>query len=357
MKKLQSGRFFYRLLNKRESHPFSGHIELTYRCNLNCIHCYSKGLEEKEKELSTSEWKRILDLLQKQGCFSLCFTGGEPLVRDDFLEIYAYAKKKGFMVTLFTNAQALTSEVIDFLLKFPPFSIEITLNGITKKTYESITRVPGSFLKAMKAIQALKEKKLPLILKSNCLKQNKHEIGKIKAFADDFLGKQNGKYHFKYDPLIYPKFNRDKTPTNYRLSFSEILKVKKQDPDFWEEYKSSLDCKFPRLKRRADYLYNCTAWRQEFFINPYGRLRFCDLSDRFSVDLKIQSFKKGFYKVFPQVLNARFKTDSKCRTCRLRPLCYYCPARAYLETGDQEAPVPYYCQLAEATAKEMSRKS
>ncbi|MFC1804981.1 SPASM domain-containing protein, partial [Candidatus Omnitrophota bacterium] len=190
-----------------------------------------------------------------------------------------------------------------------------------------------------------------LILKSNCLKQNKREIVQIKSFCDNFLGKANGRYHFKYDVMIYPRFDRDLSPTQHRLSFSEMLEIKKQDPDFWQEYKSSLGCKSPRLKRKRDFLYHCTSWQQQFFINPYGQLKFCDISDKFSADLKSFSFEEGFYRGFSRLLNARFKTDSKCRTCRLRPLCYHCPARAYLETGDEEAPVSYYCELAKETAK------
>ena len=173
MKKLQRGYFFYRLQNKKRYFPFNGQIELTYRCDLNCVHCYCKGSEDKDRELTAKEWKKILDALQEEGCLNLCLTGGEPLIRKDFLEIYSYAKSKGFIITLFTNGQAVPPKVIDYLVKSPPFSIEITLNGITKRTYESITQIPGSFLKVMKTINALKEKKLPLVLKSNCLKQNK----------------------------------------------------------------------------------------------------------------------------------------------------------------------------------------
>jgi radical SAM protein with 4Fe4S-binding SPASM domain len=373
MKKLQCGYFFYRLFNKKAHYPFSGQIELTYRCNLNCIHCYCKGSEgisrksyvvsrksevvsqkSEVRELTTEEWKRILDEIHREGCLGLCFTGGDPLMRKDFLEIYASAKAKGFMVTLFTNGQALTPEIINYLVKSPPSSIEITLNGITKTTYEAITQVPGSFLKVMKTIKALKEKKLPLILKSNCLKQNKHEIGRIKAFTDKFFAKlPRDRYRFKYDPLIFPRYNRDKTPCNYQLSFKEILAVKKQDPDIWKQYQESLNCKFPRLGRKRDFLYCCNAWLKQFFINPYGWMKFCDLTDKFSIDLKTTPFREGFYNLFPQLLKEQFKTNSKCRDCQLRPICYYCPARAYLETGDEEAPVPYYCRLAKAMARQM----
>jgi len=304
--------------------------------------------------LTTEEWKKILDVLQKEGTLNLCFTGGEPLIRDDFLEIYSYAKTKGFIIILFTNGQALTAKIMDYLVKSPPYSIEITLNSITKKTYESITQIPGSFLKVMKTINMLKERKLPLILKTNCLKQNKHEIGRIKVFTEKLFAKlRRDKYQFRYESLIRPRNNLDKTPCNYRLSFKELLEVRKQDPDIWREYQEDLDCGLSGLKRDRRFLYQCSSWLHRFFINPYGYLKFCNSSDKFSVNLKTTSFKEGFYEIFPKLLNEKFKTKSKCKNCRLRSICYSCPANAYLETGDEEAPIPYYCELAKRTVEQM----
>jgi radical SAM protein with 4Fe4S-binding SPASM domain len=353
MKEIASGHFYSRLHHQKKHCPLAGQIELTYRCGLNCIHCYCTGLEGGDKELSTTQWKKVLDELQKQGCVYLGLSGGDPLIRKDFLELYSYAKRKCFIITIFTNGQALSRRALDYLAKSPPFSIEITLNGITQKTYEAITRVKGSFSIAMGNIKKIKERRLPLILKSNCLKQNKNEIGKIKAFADGLLGKERVKFHFKYDPMIYPRLNRDKTPTNFRLSFQELSDLRKQDADIWQQYQSGIDTGFPDLERDKSFLYRCTAWREQFFINPYGRLKFCNFSEKFSIDLKTTPFKEGFYKQFPQLLTEKFKTNSKCRNCRLRPVCYHCPARAYLETGDEETPVLYYCRLAKAAAGQL----
>ena len=334
----------------------NGQIELTYRCNLDCVHCYCKGSEDKDKELTAAEWKGILANIHKEGCLFLCLTGGEPLIRDDFLEIYSFAKAKGFIITIFTNGLLFTEEIIRYLEQFPPFSLEITLNGITEDTYESITQVPGSFRRIIRILNELVNKNLPLVIKSNCLKQNKDEIAKIKAFTDQLLGKGNKRRRFKYDPMIYARLNKDTTPTNFRLSPEELLELRSSEPEIWEEYERGLCGKFPGLGRDRDFIYRCTAWYEQFFINPYGRLKFCEFSDKFSIDLKEKSFKEGFYNVFPQLLNERFKTDSKCRDCSLRPICYHCPARAYLETGDEEAPVPYFCELAKTKEQEMRRR-
>ena len=341
-------------LNNRR--PERGLFELTYRCNLDCIHCYCKGSEGLEKEFTTQEIKDILDQIHKEGCLEITFTGGEPLIREDFLEIYSYAKEKGFVITIFTNGLLFTEKIIEYLVKSPPFSIEITLNGITGPTYESITQVDGSFKRAIPVLRELADRKLPLVLKSNCLKQNENEISKIKTFADELLGKGNRRWRFKYDPMLYPRLNGDKAPTNFRLSPPELLEVRKANPEIWEEYEKGLYSGFPELGRDKDFLYPCSAWLTQFFVNPYGKLKFCQFSEKFSVDLRITSFKEGFYRVFPQVLREQYRTNSKCKNCRLRPICYHCPARAFFETGDEEAPVKYYCELAKALEKEIKAK-
>lgn len=357
MKNISPTHFYGRLKNKKYHFPLTGELELTYRCGLNCIYCYCKGSEDKNRELTIGEWKKILDAIQKEGCLFLTFTGGSPLIRDDFLDLYAYAKKKGFIITLFTNGQGFTDEIVDYLVKSPPFSIDITLNGISKDTYEAITQIEGSFSEIIKTIKILAEKKIKVILKTNCLKQNKYEIGKIKKWAEKLLGKPlENKHHFRYDPMILPRLNGDKTPCDFRLSFEELLEVKKPDADIWQEYQKCLHGDFPDLERDRNFLYRCDSWMSQFFIDPFGRLKFCEFSEKFSIDLKTTFFKEGFYNWPSQILNQRFKTDSKCRDCRLRPICYHCPVKAYLETGDEEAPVPYYCDLANATEQEMLRK-
>jgi len=356
MKRIGLGSF-HSELSKSDQHPLTGHIDLTYRCNLNCIHCYCKGSEDKDRELTTAEWKKILDEIHREGCIWLTFSGGDPLVRNDFLELYSYAKRKGFIITIFTNGQTFIDKIVDYLVKSPPYSIEITLNGITKNTYEAVTQVKGSFGRVMATIKDLNRKGLRLILKSNCLKQNKDEIAKMKAWTEENLGKPaKNKYRFRYDSILCPRLNGDTSPCQYRLSFEEMLEARKQDPDIWKEYQKGLHNTSLDIKRDRGRLYLCNAWMKQFFISPYGRLKFCLLSDKFSIDLKTTPFREGFYHVFPQVANQRFKTKSKCLNCDLRPFCYNCPPRAFLETSDEEAPVEYYCRLAEETQKQKDIK-
>ena len=103
--------------------PLSGSLELTFRCNLRCVHCYLDGQHTpspEQHELTTSEITDIIDQIVAEGCLWLLLTGGEPLVRPDWKEIYLYAKRKGLIITLFTNGTLLTPEDADFLAEWRP---------------------------------------------------------------------------------------------------------------------------------------------------------------------------------------------------------------------------------------------
>ena len=136
--------------------PLDGTFELTFRCNLKCKHCYCNqpvnDKKIKKQELSTEEIFRVFDEISEAGCFWLLISGGEPLLREDFEDIYIYAKRKGMLITLFTNGTLVNTKIAEMLKDYPPFLVEITLYGATAKTYEKITGVQGSFTQCIKGI-------------------------------------------------------------------------------------------------------------------------------------------------------------------------------------------------------------
>lgn len=344
MKEKNFSDFSEKFSSIKQRRPLYGQIELTYKCGYNCVHCYCKN--EPKTELNFSFWKGIFNQLKKEGSLELTLTGGDPVLHKDFMKIYDYAKKKGFLINLFTNAHNLTDDIIAFLEKNPPLNIEITINSLDRKNYEKITGVGGSLEKTMENIHRLKARGLPLVLKCNGLKENKHEILKIKKFVESLLGK----WKFKYDSFIFPGLKGEKEPLLHRLEPEEIKEIERQDKDMLEQ----------RIKQarhqnewfNPDGLYHCNSWFMNFYISPQGLLQFCNLSRKFSADLKKEPFKKGFEK-FLDILKVKPKKKSKCWNCGLLEYCYRCPARAFLETGDEEKPVEYYCQLAKVTKEFM----
>ena len=117
----------------------------------------------REKELSTEEIKNILKEAASLGCLKVRFTGGEPLLREDFEELYLFARKLGFKVLLFTNATLITPQIAELFVRIPPLEkIEISIYGMKRKSYEAVTRVTGSFDAAWQGINLLLEKKFLL---------------------------------------------------------------------------------------------------------------------------------------------------------------------------------------------------
>ena len=155
-----------RLAGRR--YPFSGSFELTERCNLRCGHCYinqpAGSRAARARELTTSQVTGILDQIADAGCLYLLLTGGEALLRPDFEEIYLYAKRKGLLLTLFTNGTLLTPRLADFLAEWRPYALEITVYGATQDIYERVTGVPGSYAACMRGIELALARRLPLSL-------------------------------------------------------------------------------------------------------------------------------------------------------------------------------------------------
>lgn len=325
--------------------PLSGQIELTYECGLNCVHCYCKGYKKKGKELTTERWKKIIDDISKQGCLWLTITGGDPLLRKDFIEIYSYAFDKGILISVFTNASEISDKVFQLWQKKRPLNVEVTFHSYRPENFEAITQVFGSFKKIKRNIDRLIKLKIPIVLKMVGLRQNKFDVLATKKFIEKLIGKKK----FKFGSFVFPALDGSKKNCQYRLTPQEILTIEKKDKDMIKQRKEQ-DEKDEQQKRPNEFLYWCNNWWTSFYINPFGRLQFCHLTKKFSADLKKISFKHGFYEVFPKLLEEKYKTDSRCQNCSSRLKCYRCPARAFLETGNEEGVVDYYCQLAKANA-------
>jgi radical SAM protein with 4Fe4S-binding SPASM domain len=339
MKELSYSDFNKTLSVPAQRVPLYGQIELTYRCPCDCVHCYCRN--QPQQELAASFWTGVIDQVQALGGIELTLTGGDALIYKDFPQVYRHAKNKGFLVNIFTSGTAISKTTFDVLEELPPFNIEITLNSIDPDNYERITGKKGVFDVVMKNIREIQKRGLPLVLKCNGLKENKHEIITIKKFTERLLGK--GK--FKFDSFVFPGLDRDEYPKLHRLSPQEIMAIEASDSDMMAESKK--DPNHQSQWFNPDGLYHCNSWFNQYFISPQGILQACHLTRDCATDLKKVPFKEGFDR-FLGLLDLKYKTGSKCIACELKEICYKCPARAFLETGSAESPVPYYCELAQA---------
>ncbi len=331
--------------------PVSGSMEVTRRCPLVCAHCYNNlpmaNQEAAHNELTYEEHCRILDEIVEAGCLWLLYTGGEIFARKDFLDIYTYGKQKGLLITLFTNGILINEKIADYLVEWCPFSIEITVYGRTKETYEKLTRIPGSYDRCMQGIQLLTERDLPLKLKTMATTINKHEIWEMKRFVEEDLGLE-----FKYDAMINPRIDCSQSPLAVRLSPREVVELDLQDPKRaaeWTRFADQINTR-RHPAEQLNELYTCGGGISSFAIDPYGLLSICALSQSAPYDLRAGSFKEGWESFLFSERHKKIERQTKCVACEIKAMCGMCPGNAELENMDKELPVDFLCQVAHLRA-------
>jgi len=332
--------------------PVHGMIEVTRRCPLNCVHCYNnlplRDDENARRELSTAEHIRIIDEIAEAGCLWLTYSGGEIFARRDFLDIYTHAKKKGLLVTLFTGGTLITPQIADHLAIWRPHSVEITIYGSTRETHESVTRVPGSHDKCMRAIRLLCERKIALNLKTVVLTLNQHELGHIKDLVEKDLG-----LNFRFDPMVSPRIDLSQQPLSFRVSASTVVDLEMSDPKQGPEWKNlarQFGGSFPAQHPKKE-LYYCKAGINGFGIDAYGGMNLCLFSPGGKYDLRRGSFKAGWEGALLTERRRTVSRATKCMVCSIRHLCGACPPNGELEHGDPEAPAAFYCEVAHLRAR------
>lgn len=333
--------------------PVEVSIEVTRRCPLDCLHCYNNlpmnDAAAREQEMSLDEHVRLLDELVAAGCLWLTYTGGEIFARRDFLEIYTEAKKRGFLITLFTNGTMITPRVADYLAEWRPFVIEITLYGATRETYEALTQIPGSFKRCMNGIRLLLERNLPLKLKTVPTTINKHEVYEMKRMAEE-------EFHveFKFDPLVNPRIDCSQSPLAVRLTPEEAVVLDYFDPKRKLEYQRLLVHERDRApivdNPDENHRYFCGGGMSGCAVDPTGHMSICVISHQQGYDIRGGSFREGWEGRLQEIRNQERKSATICNSCKIKSICGMCPATGELETGDPEAPVDFLCQVAHLRA-------
>lgn len=322
--------------------PMSGSIALTHRCNLSCIHCFVRndesGFGSLRPELSTVQFRRVLDEVVEAGCLSLLLTGGEPLLRPDFGEIYRHARSNGLMVSIFTNGTLVTERQVALFRELPPRSVEMTIYGASAGTYERVTGVAGSFERFLAGFRRLLEAGVSVRLKTMLMTLNKHELVQMEQFAE-----ASG-VPFRFDACITPRLNGDLSPLTLRVSPEEAIEAELAGGrvEIWRDYISKRS--LPPLK---ETVYDCGAGMINFHVDATGRLMPCQMTNNYGYDLTDGSFAEGWRQAMPIIRSKKAEPSMKCWDCEKRLLCSHCPAASALETGSEEVPATFLCTLGQ----------
>jgi MoaA/NifB/PqqE/SkfB family radical SAM enzyme len=336
-------------------------IELTERCNSDCIHCCINlpvnDKKVKSREMTTEHIKDILVQAEKLGCMKVRFTGGEPLLRPDFEELYIFTRRLGIKVLLFTNARLITEKLADLFNRIPPLvTIEVTVYGMHKKSYEAVTRARGSFAQFRRGVSLLLERKIPFIVKSALLPQNKHEIDEFEAWAKTIPWMTKDPSYSMFFDLRNRCDDEEKNRfiSSLRLNPEEGLAILTRDAHRYRKGINEFASKF--MRPPGDKLFGCGAGCG-MCIDAYGVAQPCMgvRAPELTYDTKqhclesiLDEFKalKDMHATNPDYLKC-------CALCFLKGLCEQCPAKSWDECKTLDTPVEYLCEIAHAKARWM----
>lgn len=303
--------------SKEKEIPFIGNIELTGLCNLKCKMCYVIN-EDGDKDLTTEEWNLLLRDAVKAGMGEAYLSGGEPLLRNDFEELYCKLYDLGTRIMILTNGILLDEKLVEIFKKRPPEGISITLYGCDNESYETITGCPDGFDKVMSSIEKSISNNLPLSLKVPALKPLLNQYNLFSNIANRYNLKMSlGKY-------ISPVRGCTSLSNNWRLSPKEINDI------------------IPLIEGKDRFVYaptkrtgkvsDCNCGKGRFAICYDGRLVGCLSYTELCTYPLIDGFTVALSKL-REMIDKQEDFCQACKECEYVNKCSLCPGVNYAETG------------------------
>ncbi len=335
--------------------PLLGTFDLTYRCPNDCRHCWLRlapGAEEAAAELSTDEVRRIVDEARALGCREWAVSGGEPMLRPDFAEIFDHMTARAAWYTLNTNGTLITPPIARMLRRRG--TTLVALYGATAAVHDAVTRRPGSFKALGRGVAYLREAGAAFTVQIVPLRTNIGEYEAMVRLALSWspswrLGATWLYLSASGDPVKNAEIAAE------RLDPAAIVALDQAGaggPPLIEE-DARTGCPPPG----PDGLYAaCLAGRRDFHVDPYGRMSFCSFvkDPALRVDLRATAFAEAWEERLPRLASAVPPSPAYldgCGSCELRSDCRWCPVYAYLETGDHSAPIEHLCAVARETRR------
>ncbi|MBN1321658.1 MAG: radical SAM protein [Thermoleophilia bacterium] len=334
-------------------------IELTERCNNDCIHCCinlpAGDRAAQAREMTTGQVQGLLTQAAELGCLEVRLTGGEPLLRSDFESIYLHARRLGLRVLIFTNARRITGRLADLWKRIPPLvPIEVTVYGMHRESYEAVTRSRGSHAQFRRGIDLLLDHQIPFVVKSALLPPNRQEIEEFEAWARTLPAMETDPGYSMFFDL---RGRRDDEAKNGLIRSLRVppeegvamlsrneARYRKESEEFAEKF----------MGPSGDRLFVCGAGHS-LCVDAYGRAQPCMglRAPELTVDVLSSSLAEALerFASLKELLAVNPEYLRRCAVCRLKGFCEQCPAKSWAEHGTLDTPVEYLCQVAHAQAR------
>jgi AdoMet-dependent heme synthase len=315
--------------------PLNVQLDLTYRCNERCVHCYLD--HDDHGEMTTVEIRRLLDEMADAGVFVLTLSGGEIFVRKDFFEILEYARKLMFCVKLKTNAVLIREPEARRLKELAIESIQISIYSHRPEVHDAITLLPGSLKRSLDAIRFLKSQGLKVIIANVLMAQNVQDYRGLQALAEE-LGVES-----TIDPTITPMMDGNRTPLSLGISGSTLREIYRDQALVGnvEEF-----CAIPAEAGQDELEATpCSAGHTACYVSPYGDVFPCVQFPLPTGNIRRQRFIDIWRhsEQMNDVRSIRLKDLPTCSHCTHVSACSRCPGLAFME-GNMRGPSSQDCE-------------
>lgn len=315
--------------------PDSATFELTYGCNLRCLHCYNPTHRALPHELTTAEVCSILTQLAELGVLTVSFSGGEPSLRPDIERILRHARNAGLLIWILTNATRMTPTFAALLAEIPIAHAFVSIYGATMTTYETMTGVSGSFAHFLHGLDTLKACPFPVTVRMPVTSINWTEVDACQDLVES-LG-----FKFQYSLDIHPRTDGDSAPLTYRLASD--LKVALDSRKLGKPRADQA----PDTCSTDDPFISCACGRSRFAVTPYGEMNLCVAFPTPKYDLRTGTVQEGWAVLKNTVDQAQPNTRYECPTCEVNRYCRQGRSDAWLETGDMSVCLPHFKEWAQ----------
>jgi radical SAM protein with 4Fe4S-binding SPASM domain len=333
--------------------PLAVMCNLTYRCPLRCAHCYATDFSPGEEELDLAAYRAVFDELAALGTLFLTFSGGEPTLRPDLVDLLAAARERHFAVRLFTGGTLVDEKLARGIGALHPLAVEISLHAATPRLHDEFVGQEGAWERATAAARHLLRHDVRVVLKMNLMNFNHHEFPELYELARG-LGAE-----FRYSPYLSVANDGGTDPLPLRMT-----------DDHLREYFRTLKSLIPGLAADGDgcdeeiaspVRYNaralsCLAGFNNCSLDPYGRVWPC-----VSLPLDWGTVReKSFAEIWHSEAAEHFRqlpevVVEECAGCELDRYCFRCPAFALLEDGDIRKASREHCRVARAAREVLKR--
>lgn len=333
------------LWHSRENRiPYKGTFELTPRCSMKCRMCYMRldppQIKQQGRELTTEEWIRLGKMAFDAGTVDLLLTGGEPMLRPDFAEIYTALSDMGFLLRVFTNGTLVTPQIMELFRERPPQGMEITLYGASEETYARLGGWAEGYTRAIAAVEELRTFLPSLKLKTTIVRDNAGDYPALVKFANERA--------LRLEPTMQPfpaVRGACSTAREDRLTVDELLV-------FFKEHdiaKGGEACGAPDPEERTSLF--CDAGLNNYTIQWNGGMVACNIDNDPNKPVG-WPLEEGFDAAWAKMEGFRCNKPlpEPCRDCPTFGECSCCAAHHFIESGQYDVPARYVCDLSRRIA-------